>query len=181
MGRMRIEYEKKQKDSLDTMTNDMKNRFDEMTSQISNLNQQIARLESEKNNLESEKNIMESSKNQPLELNKNQMESNQRRLENEIAELRRQLNSRSDGCFALDTKCYIRVTPTHCIFSSAVVISLLYAQDVVPGETKILVLNKSNKHILVIIDSIDIEKDTGYISFYTRAGAVIANNMLCSC
>ncbi|RIB03777.1 hypothetical protein C2G38_2049003 [Gigaspora rosea] len=57
------------------------------------------------------------------------------------------------------SKGYIHMTPTHCIFTSD--LSLLYALDVVPGETK--------------------TKDTGYISFYTRSGTVVANNMLCSC
>ncbi|RIB03774.1 AIG1 family-domain-containing protein [Gigaspora rosea] len=77
------------------------------------------------------------------------------------------------------SKGYIRMTPEHCIFSSD--LSLLYARDVVPGETKVLVLNKSNELVLAIIESLDYEKDTGYISFYTRSGTVIANNMLCSC
>ncbi|CAG8818355.1 2931_t:CDS:2, partial [Cetraspora pellucida] len=74
---------------------------------------------------------------------------------------------------------YIRMTPTHCVFNND--LSLLYALDVVPGETKFLVLNKSNEIIPVIVDSLDIEKKTGNISFYTRSGTVIANNILCSC
>ncbi|CAG8582727.1 17859_t:CDS:2, partial [Cetraspora pellucida] len=74
---------------------------------------------------------------------------------------------------------YIRMTPTHCVLNSD--LSLLYALDVVPGETKILVLNRSNEFIPVIVDSLDIEKETGYISFYTRSSTVIANNILCSC
>ncbi|CAG8828070.1 16331_t:CDS:2, partial [Gigaspora rosea] len=77
------------------------------------------------------------------------------------------------------SKGYIHMTPTHCIFTSD--LSLLYALDVVPGETKVLVLNKLNELVPVIIDSLDITKDTGYISFYTRSGTVVANNMLCSC
>ncbi|KAF0524721.1 GTPase imap family member 7-like [Gigaspora margarita] len=77
------------------------------------------------------------------------------------------------------SKGYIRMTPEHCIFSSDLL--LLYARDVVPGKTKVLVLNKSNKLVPAIIDSLDNEKDSGYISFYTRSGTVIANNMLCSC
>jgi len=73
----------------------------------------------------------------------------------------------------------IRMTSMHCIFRED--LSVLYAQDVVPGETKILVLNEMNELIPVIVDDLIIEKDTGYISFYTRAGTVIANNTLCSC
>ncbi|CAG8696486.1 11060_t:CDS:10 [Funneliformis mosseae] len=60
-------------------------------------------------------------------------------------------------------------------------LSVLYAQDVIPGEKKILVLNEMNELIPVIVDDLIIEKDTGYISFYTHAGTVIANNTLCSC
>nr|CAG8582637.1 14751_t:CDS:2 [Entrophospora candida] len=77
------------------------------------------------------------------------------------------------------SKGQIRMTSTHCIFRSD--LSILYAQDVVPGETKILVLDKANELIPVTVDSLVIEQDTGYISFYTRAGTVIANNILCSC
>ncbi|CAG8556250.1 22643_t:CDS:2, partial [Racocetra persica] len=77
------------------------------------------------------------------------------------------------------SKGYIRMTPKHCIFNND--LSLLYARDVVPGETKILVLNQSNELVPVIIDDLDIEKDTGYISFYTHSGTVVANNILCSC
>nr|CAG8575778.1 4024_t:CDS:2 [Entrophospora candida] len=77
------------------------------------------------------------------------------------------------------SKGQIRMTSTHCIFRSD--LSILYAQDVVPGETKILVLDRANELIPVTVDSLVIEQDTGYISFYTRAGTVIANNILCSC
>ncbi|CAB4392548.1 unnamed protein product [Rhizophagus irregularis] len=73
----------------------------------------------------------------------------------------------------------IRTTSTHCIFRED--LSVLYAQDVIPGETKILVLNETNELIPVVVDNLIIEKDTGYISFFTRAGTVIANNVLCSC
>ncbi|RGB42702.1 AIG1 family-domain-containing protein [Rhizophagus diaphanus] len=73
----------------------------------------------------------------------------------------------------------IRTTSTHCIFRED--LSVLYAQDVIPGETKILVFNETNELISVVVDNLIIEKDTGYISFFTRAGTVIANNVLCSC
>ncbi|CAG8526089.1 9293_t:CDS:2 [Rhizophagus irregularis] len=73
----------------------------------------------------------------------------------------------------------IRTTSTHCIFRED--LSVLYAQDAIPGETKILVLNETNELIPVVVDNLIIEKDTGYISFFTRAGTVIANNVLCSC
>ncbi|RIA92276.1 AIG1 family-domain-containing protein [Glomus cerebriforme] len=73
----------------------------------------------------------------------------------------------------------IRMTPTHCIFCED--LSILYAQDVVPGKTKILVLNEANELVPVVVDDLTMEKDTGYISFYTRVGTVIANDILCSC
>ncbi|CAG8618632.1 8072_t:CDS:2, partial [Funneliformis caledonium] len=73
----------------------------------------------------------------------------------------------------------IRITSMHCIFRED--LSVLYAQDVMPGETKILVLNKMNELIPVIVDDLIIKKDTSYISFYTRAGTVIANNTLYLC
>lgn len=76
-------------------------------------------------------------------------------------------------------KSQIRMTNTHCIFRED--LSMLYAQDVMPGETKILVLNEANKLIPVIVDDLTIEEETGFVSFYTRAGTVIANNTLCSC
>ncbi|CAG8526100.1 9294_t:CDS:10 [Rhizophagus irregularis] len=73
----------------------------------------------------------------------------------------------------------IRTTPSHCIFHED--LSILYAKDVVPGVTKILVLNETNELVPVVVDNLITEGDTGYISFYTRAGTVIANNVLCSC
>ncbi|RHZ44648.1 hypothetical protein Glove_714g9 [Diversispora epigaea] len=77
------------------------------------------------------------------------------------------------------SKGQILMTPMHCIFDSD--LSILFAQDLVPGKTEILVFDKANELIPVIVDSLIIEKDTGYISFYTRAGTVIANNTFCSC
>jgi hypothetical protein len=44
------------------------------------------------------------------------------------------------------------MTVTHCIFRED--LSILYAQDVVPGKTKILVLNEMNELIPVIVDDI---------------------------
>ncbi|GBC24716.1 uncharacterized protein OCT59_009312 [Rhizophagus irregularis] len=82
--------------------------------------------------------------------------------------------TRSDG-----QKGQIRTTPSHCIFHED--LSILYAKDVVPGVTKILVLNETNELVPVVVDNLITEGDTGYISFYTRAGTVIANNVLCSC
>ncbi|CAG8728855.1 19407_t:CDS:2, partial [Dentiscutata erythropus] len=190
-NRMKIEYEQKQRDSLDAMANEMKNRFDEMKSEISNLNNKIAQLESDgcfaldtKVQLASGKLIemaelqvgdlvLSDVKNNCLEFSEIYLISHLGHCDNPLDMVKIKFTN-PDG-----SKGYIRMTPTHCIFSSD--LSLLYAQDVVPGETKILVLDKSNKLIPVLIDSIDIEKDNGYISFYTRAGTVIANNMLCSC
>ncbi|GES93018.1 AIG1-type guanine nucleotide-binding (G) domain-containing protein [Rhizophagus clarus] len=82
--------------------------------------------------------------------------------------------TKSDG-----QKGQIRTTPSHCIFREDM--SILYAKDVVPGATKILVLNETNELVPVVVDKLITEKDTGYISFYTRTGTVIANNVLCSC
>ncbi|CAB4446684.1 unnamed protein product [Rhizophagus irregularis] len=82
--------------------------------------------------------------------------------------------TRSDG-----QKGQIRTTPSHCIFHED--LSILYAKDVVPGVTKILVLNETNELVPVVVDNLITEGDTGYISFYTRAGTVIANSVLCSC
>ncbi|POG66825.1 hypothetical protein GLOIN_2v1653968 [Rhizophagus irregularis DAOM 181602=DAOM 197198] len=82
--------------------------------------------------------------------------------------------TRSDG-----QKGQIRTTPTHCIFRED--LSILYAQDVVPGVTKILLLDETNELTPVVVDNLITDEDTGYISFYTRAGTVIANNVLCSC
>ena len=48
----------------------------------------------------------------------------------------------------------VRMTTTHCNFCED--LSILYAQDVVPGETKILVLNEENKLIPVIVDDLTI-------------------------
>ncbi|CAJ0925831.1 7695_t:CDS:10 [Entrophospora sp. SA101] len=111
-------------------------------------------------------------------------------LKSQIEELKKRYKyKQTNDCFALDTKVQlasgkviemaelqvgqIRMTSTHCIFRSD--LSILYAQDVVPGKTKILVLDKANELIPVTVDN------TGYISFYTRAGTVIANNILCLC
>jgi hypothetical protein len=44
------------------------------------------------------------------------------------------------------------MTPTHCIFCED--LSILYAQDVVPGKTKILVLNEANELIPVVVDDL---------------------------
>ncbi|GES93019.1 AIG1-type guanine nucleotide-binding (G) domain-containing protein [Rhizophagus clarus] len=82
--------------------------------------------------------------------------------------------TKSDG-----QKGQIRTTPSHCIFREDM--SILYAKDVVPGVTKILILNEINELVPAVVDNLTTEEDTGYISFYTRAGTVIANNVMCSC
>lgn len=44
------------------------------------------------------------------------------------------------------------MTSTHCIFRDD--LSVVYAQDVVPGETKILVLDEANEFIPVTVDNL---------------------------
>ncbi|RGB42335.1 AIG1 family-domain-containing protein [Rhizophagus diaphanus] len=48
-------------------------------------------------------------------------------------------------------------------------------------ETKILVSDDNNKLVSVFVDDVKIELHDEYISFYTRAGSVIANGVLSSC
>ncbi|CAJ0748077.1 16428_t:CDS:2, partial [Entrophospora sp. SA101] len=116
-------------------------------------------------------------------------------LKSQIEELKKRYKyKQTNDCFALDTKVQLasgkviemaelqvgdlvfsNVRNNKPEFSEVGDLSILYAQDVVPGKTKILVLDKANELIPVTVDN------TGYISFYTRAGTVIANNILCLC
>ncbi|CAG8722238.1 7975_t:CDS:2, partial [Funneliformis mosseae] len=50
-----------------------------------------------------------------------------------------------------------------------------------PGKTKILVSDGNNKLVPVIVDEITNEWHDEYISFFTRAGSVIAEGVFCSC
>ncbi|CAH1766078.1 11106_t:CDS:2, partial [Entrophospora sp. SA101] len=111
-------------------------------------------------------------------------------LKSQIEELKKRYKyKQTNDCFALDTKVQLasgkviemaELQVGDLVFSNVRNnkpddLSILYAQDVVPGKTKILVLDKANELIPVTVDN------TGYISFYTRAGTVIANNILCLC
>ena len=46
------------------------------------------------------------------------------------------------------------MTPTHCIFCED--LSILFVQDLVPGKTKILVLNETNELVPVVVDDLTI-------------------------
>ncbi|GBB83520.1 hypothetical protein RclHR1_10220004 [Rhizophagus clarus] len=57
----------------------------------------------------------------------------------------------------------------------------MFAKNLRPRETKISVSDDNNKLVPVFVDGITNEWHNGYISFYTRAGSVIADGVLCSC
>ncbi|CAB4444393.1 unnamed protein product [Rhizophagus irregularis] len=82
--------------------------------------------------------------------------------------------TRPDG-----SKGQLRLTTTHYVFDEN--LSIIFAKDLRPGETKILVSDDNNKLVSVFVDDVTIESHDEYISFYTRAGSVIANGVLCSC
>ncbi|GBC40491.2 uncharacterized protein OCT59_012508 [Rhizophagus irregularis] len=82
--------------------------------------------------------------------------------------------TRPDG-----SKGQLRLTTTHYVFDEN--LSIIFAKDLRPGETKILVSDDNNKLVSVFVDDVTIELHDEYISFYTRAGSVIANGVLCSC
>ncbi|PKY29395.1 hypothetical protein RhiirB3_417966 [Rhizophagus irregularis] len=82
--------------------------------------------------------------------------------------------TRPDG-----SKGQLRLTTTHYVFDEN--LSIIFAKDLRPGESKILVSDDNNKLVSVFVDDVTIELHDEYISFYTRAGSVIANGVLCSC
>ncbi|CAB4444407.1 unnamed protein product [Rhizophagus irregularis] len=82
--------------------------------------------------------------------------------------------TRPDG-----SKGQLRLTITHYVFDEN--LSIIFAKDLRPGETKILVSDDNNKLVPVFVDDVTTELHDKYISFYTRAGSVIANGVLCSC
>ncbi|GBB84103.1 hypothetical protein RclHR1_10740002 [Rhizophagus clarus] len=82
--------------------------------------------------------------------------------------------TRPDG-----SKGQLRLTTTHYVFDEN--LSIIFAKDLRPGETKILVSGDNNKLVPVFVDDVTIELHDEYISFYTRAGTVIANGVLSSC
>ncbi|CAG8451431.1 14765_t:CDS:2 [Funneliformis caledonium] len=76
-------------------------------------------------------------------------------------------------------KSHLRLTTTHYVFNEN--LSIMFAKDLLPGKTKILVSDDNNKLVPVIVDDITNEWHDEYISFYTRAGSVIAEGVFCSC
>ncbi|CAG8524284.1 9188_t:CDS:2 [Funneliformis mosseae] len=76
-------------------------------------------------------------------------------------------------------KSHLRLTTTHYVFNEN--LSIMFAKDLHPGKTKILVSDDNNKLVPVIVDDITNEWHDEYISFYTRAGSVIAEGVFCSC
>ncbi|CAB4444392.1 unnamed protein product [Rhizophagus irregularis] len=82
--------------------------------------------------------------------------------------------TRPDG-----SKGQLRLTTTHYVFDEN--LSIIFAKDLRPGETKILVSDDDNKLVSVFVDNVTIEMYDKYICFYTRAGSVIADGVLCSC
>ncbi|GBB83523.1 hypothetical protein RclHR1_10220007 [Rhizophagus clarus] len=71
------------------------------------------------------------------------------------------------------------LTTTHYVFDEN--LSIIFAKNLRPGETKILISDDNNKLVPVIVDDVTNEWHNKYISFYTRAGSVIANGVLSSC
>ncbi|CAI2166024.1 10116_t:CDS:2, partial [Funneliformis geosporum] len=76
-------------------------------------------------------------------------------------------------------KGHLQLTTTHYVFNEN--LSIMFAKDLQPGKTRILVSDGNNKLVPVIVDDITIEWNDEYISFYTRAGTVIAEGVLSSC
>ncbi|CAB4441291.1 unnamed protein product [Rhizophagus irregularis] len=72
----------------------------------------------------------------------------------------------------------LRLTTTHYVFDEN--LSITFAKNLRPGETKILV-SVDNKLVPVFVDDVTNEWHDKYINFYTRAGSVIADGVLCSC
>ncbi|GBB83524.1 hypothetical protein RclHR1_10220008 [Rhizophagus clarus] len=77
------------------------------------------------------------------------------------------------------SKGQLLLTTTHYVFDEN--LSVIFAKNLRPGETKILVSDDNNKLVPVVVDDVTSEYHDEYISFYTRAGSVIANGVLCSC
>ncbi|GBC40486.2 hypothetical protein GLOIN_2v1846867 [Rhizophagus irregularis DAOM 181602=DAOM 197198] len=69
----------------------------------------------------------------------------------------------------------LRLTTTHYVFDEN--LSIIFAKDLRPGETKILVSDDNNKLVSVFVDDVTIEMYDKCISFYTRAGSVIADGV----
>ncbi|CAB5393775.1 unnamed protein product [Rhizophagus irregularis] len=73
----------------------------------------------------------------------------------------------------------LRLTTTHYVFDEN--LSITFAKNLRPGKTKILVSDDNNRLVPVFADDVTNEWHDKYISFYTRAGSVIADGVLCSC
>ncbi|PKB94311.1 hypothetical protein RhiirA5_439087, partial [Rhizophagus irregularis] len=84
----------------------------------------------------------------------------------------------SKGNLFIRFYCQLRLTTTHYVFDEN--LSIIFAKDLRPGETKILVSDDNNKLVSVFVDDVTIEMYDKYICFYTRAGSVIADGVLCS-
>ncbi|RGB34006.1 hypothetical protein C1646_668867 [Rhizophagus diaphanus] len=61
------------------------------------------------------------------------------------------------------------------------ILSIVFAKNLRSGKTKILVSDNNNRLVPAYVDDVANEWHDKYISFYTRAGSVIANGVLCSC
>ncbi|RGB34004.1 hypothetical protein C1646_668865 [Rhizophagus diaphanus] len=72
-----------------------------------------------------------------------------------------------------------QLTTTHYVFN--VNLSIIFSKNLRPGKMKIFVSDDNNRLIPVFVDDVTNEWHDKYISFYTRAGSVIANGVLCSC
>ncbi|PKC08882.1 hypothetical protein RhiirA5_475920 [Rhizophagus irregularis] len=70
------------------------------------------------------------------------------------------------------------LTTTHYVFDEN--LSIIFAKNLRPGETRILVSDDGNRLVPVFVDNITNEWRDKYISFYTRAGSVIANGVFSS-
>ncbi|CAB5197130.1 unnamed protein product [Rhizophagus irregularis] len=82
--------------------------------------------------------------------------------------------TRPDG-----SKGQLLLTTTHYVFDEN--LSIIFAKNLRPGETRILVSDDGNRLVPVFVDNITNEWRDKYISFYTRAGSVIANGVFSSC
>ncbi|CAI2177466.1 20100_t:CDS:10 [Funneliformis geosporum] len=77
------------------------------------------------------------------------------------------------------SKGQLRLTTTHYVFKED--LSIVFAKNLRPGESKILVSDENNKLVPVFVDNITNEWHDEYVSFYTRAGSVVADGVLSSC
>ncbi|RGB42333.1 AIG1 family-domain-containing protein [Rhizophagus diaphanus] len=170
-----------------------------LTKDNENLKEKVANLTKEHEKAEHEKAEREKAEREKAEREKAEREKAEReKAEHEKAK-------ENQGCFGLETQVelesgkiiqmselktgdrvlsnirngQLRLTTTHYVFDEN--LSIIFAKDLRPGETKILVSDDNNKLVSVFVDDVTIEMYDKYISFYTRAGSVIADGVLCSC